>query len=558
MSFTRSLIYQPEVRMNFNSIKTKYGAVFFGLAGFFVLSIILNFSLISKTENGMTQLGQTFNLSISAVLNADRDLYQARVAELEAISSNSNTGAVNKAFQDYSENAQQAYDRMQKFAQLMVDYPETLNHMSKFRDSYRRWKDTSNQVFSLINSGQVEAAKELSEGNSLTYFEELREHYNTAGEAADNTSKRLSEDTLDYVGSTQTILTIISLLVVAATLAAGMLAPKAMSNALLELSQQLRGVNSGDGDLTRRIRSDRKDEVGTVANDLDDLLDGLSNLIKGIVNQSSGVITGVQQLNRGALKVQEISQLQTEKVDMIVTAVNEMSYAVKEVSQHASQTSNDIEEVNSLTDEGTRITHDAVEQMNRLSDSVQDAQSVISQLADNSQSIASVLDVIRGIAEQTNLLALNAAIEAARAGEQGRGFAVVADEVRTLASRTQESTQSIQEMIETLQTGVQQAVDSISKGSGLTEATVNLSQQTLTALENIGQACGRLSEVAIQTATATEEQSQVAEDISSNLTVLSDETKESFEVAQSNGVQANDTMGLATELSDSVTRFKLS
>jgi methyl-accepting chemotaxis protein len=235
-----------------------------------------------------------------------------------------------------------------------------------------------------------------------------------------------------------------------------------------------------------------------------------------------------------------------------------MSYAVKEVSQHASQTSNDIEEVNSLTDEGTRITHDAVEQMNRLSDSVQDAQSVISQLADNSQSIASVLDVIRGIAEQTNLLALNAAIEAARAGEQGRGFAVVADEVRTLASRTQESTQSIQEMIETLQTGVQQAVDSISKGSGLTEATVNLSQQTLTALENIGQACGRLSEVAIQTATATEEQSQVAEDISSNLTVLSDETKESFEVAQSNGVQANDTMGLATELSDSVTRFKLS
>ena len=544
--------------MNFNSIKTKYGAVFFGLAGFFILSLILNFSLISRTENGMTQLGQTFNLSISAVLNADRDLYQARVAELEAIAAGNNTNIVDSAYQDYNENAQQAFDRMQKFASLMADYPETLRHMAKFRDSYRRWKDSSEQVFSLVRSGQISEAQSLSRNDSLNYFEQLREHYNTAGEAADNTSKELSEDTLDYVSSTQAFLTIISLLVVDATIVAGVMAPKAMSNALLELSQQLKSVNSGDGDLTRRIRSTRKDEVGIVANDLDVLLDGLSELLRGIVNQSSGVITGVQHLNTGASKVQEISQLQTEKVDMIVTAVNEMSYAVKEVSQHASQTSNEIEEVNSLTTEGTRITHNAVEQMNRLSDSVQDAQDVISKLADNSQSIASVLDVIRGIAEQTNLLALNAAIEAARAGEQGRGFAVVADEVRTLASRTQESTQSIQDMIETLQTGVQQAVDSISKGSSLTEATVSLSQQTLDALENISQACDRVSEVAVQTATATEEQSQVAEDISTNLTVLSDETKESFEVAQSNGAQANDTMGLATELSNSVTRFKLS
>jgi methyl-accepting chemotaxis protein len=235
-----------------------------------------------------------------------------------------------------------------------------------------------------------------------------------------------------------------------------------------------------------------------------------------------------------------------------------MSYAIKEVASNASLTATEIDVVNTLATEGKTITNNAVHEMQQLSTTVNNAADVISRLSENSADIASVMDVIKGIADQTNLLALNAAIEAARAGEQGRGFAVVADEVRTLASRTQESTQSIQGMIEALQTGVEQAVTSISEGNSATESTVALSQQTLESLEKISEACSNVANVAAQTATATEEQSVVAEDISENLTVLADQTQANFNIAENNGNQANTTMALATELSNSVTRFKLS
>ena len=233
-----------------------------------------------------------------------------------------------------------------------------------------------------------------------------------------------------------------------------------------------------------------------------------------------------------------------------------MSFAIREVAQNAQMTANEVQEVDRLTEEGSKITTDAVNEIQSLSDSVGQAKVVITKLSENSSDIASVLDVIRGIADQTNLLALNAAIEAARAGEQGRGFAVVADEVRTLASKTQQSTQDIQKMIESLQTGVEEAVQSINIGSQATQSTVDLSQKTLEALGKIAEASQRVSDMSAQTATATEEQSQVAEDVNRNLTMLADKTKDNFVISEKNGEVSANAMMLTTKLSDSVTRFK--
>lgn len=505
----------------------------------------------------MTQIGQTFNLAISSVLNADRDLYQAQAAKLRLFQGGVEQSKIAVNRTDFEENANQALERMQQYQNLMSDYPDILAKLRPFKVAYDDWLSNARKVFQLVEQGATKQALLLSENDVAKKFEALREFYNIAGEDADKASSDLSRETIGSVNSTSLALMIFSIIIVGLTFAVGTLGPKSLSDLILALSKEIKSLNSGDGDLTRRINSKRNDEIGQLANDFDELISVLAGLIRSIIQQSSMVIDGVEKLDAGATSVQETSRQQTERVDSIVTAVNQMSYAVKEVAQNAVSTSSEIDEVNRLTKEGSDVTKTTVMEMEQLSGTIETASNVIGQLVENSNDIASVLDVIKSIAEQTNLLALNAAIEAARAGEQGRGFAVVADEVRSLASRTQESTQSIQEMIQSLQTGVEKAVKSINKGSAGTVTTAEKAKQALVSLDNISIACGKVSEMAAQTATATEEQSQVAQDISHNLTTLAGYTTANFDIATENGLQATETMEFATQLSSSVQRFKV-
>ena len=543
--------------MNINTIRFRYTLLFCGLGICLIVLVLMNNSLVSTTEASLVRFGSNFNPAISSVINADRDLYQAKVAELQIFDAGITPQQVDENFADYQENAKQAFDRFVKYKQLMSDYPDVINQLKGFDNSYNTWLNESTQVFTFIKNNQLSEAKAQSKGMSDSTFNDLREFYNIAGELADKKSTTVSKETISTVDNRILVLSIISGIIVILTFSIGIAAPKAMADALHNLSDKLKALNSGDGDLTRRINSTRKDEIGQVANDLDELIDGLAVLIKSIVEQSSQLISGVSELDSGAKEIKETSEQQLLSVEMIATAVNEMSYAIAEVAKNAQLTSTEIMEVNNLANEGTGITNEAVNEIQGLSVTVEEATAVILKLSENSQNIASVLDVIRGIAEQTNLLALNAAIEAARAGEQGRGFAVVADEVRTLASRTQQSTEDIHVMIEALKTGVDNAVTAIDKGNSATKTSVELSQKTLEALEKISEASNRVSDVAAQTATATEEQSQVSDDVSKNLTVMSDQTKVNHDVSDKNSHSAEATMSLATALSNSVTRFKL-
>lgn len=543
--------------MNFQSIRVRYTSLFCSVALIFVVFIILNSLLISKTKNALIKLGNTFNPAISNVINADRDLYQARVANLLSLDQN-NQSNLAKYKATFDENAQQALDRMNNYQKSMRDYPDIISSISGFQSSYNNWLSASNDIFTLIQNNNYAEAKIVSESRALNLFEDLREYYDKAGEAADKKSSFVSQQTIEHVESQQTTLTLISALIIIITLVIGFLGPKALSNALIELSNQIKKLNSGDGDLTRRINSKRQDEVGQVANDFDQLVSDLGGLIGTILDQSSKVITGVDSLNQGVGQVTIRNQQQSESVEVIVTAVNELSYGIKDVANNAQLTTTELDHVNKLTREGIEITNNSVKEIENLSVTIDDAANVIANLSEKSDEIASVVDTIRGIAEQTNLLALNAAIEAARAGEQGRGFAVVADEVRTLASRTQESTQNIQQIIESLHSGVKQAVSSINVGSDASKTTVELASGTLNALDEIATACQRVSDVALQTATATEEQSQVANDISENLTTLSESTGSSLGVSKENETLSSLTYNDANDLSKLVSRFKLS
>ena len=248
---------------------------------------------------------------------------------------------------------------------------------------------------------------------------------------------------------------------------------------------------------------------------------------------------------------------QKSQLSLVATAVNEMASTVQEVANNTTTAEQTARNAKDETATGLQVVNENIRITNTLSSEIKNAADVIQALKSDSEGIGSVLDVIRGVSEQTNLLALNAAIEAARAGEHGRGFAVVADEVRTLASKTQQSTVEIQEMIEKLQQGADSAVTVMAKGIDTIEASVQQATQTGESLKSISNSVNGISDINTQIASAIEEQSVVAEDINKNV-VLVDDLAHSSEEASNNIAAANQQLNqLAENLATQVSQFKI-
>ena len=535
-------------------IKAAFGLVLLTL---FILIIGgLNYIALDRLQGNTDTFAGTLMPAQGEVLNADRDLYQALTAQQQFLLAQGQGDKAASYKQDFTENTQQAWDRMQKFMTAMAPYPEVTGQLQNFSGLFNAWKGDALQVFTLVEQGKFAEAQALHDGLDGK-FSVLREQYNLAGELDEKlavTLRQASETMADSRQFWTLGLLIFSVLVGLALIYFG---PKLIIDSIQAVYLKVEDISRGEGDLVSRLPVTSEDELGKLARSFNRFLDQLQGLVRQLLGDVGSLGQSTGSLRQISLRVDNISESQRTQLASLVTAFNEISQAVHDISRHAQLTSEQTHLAQTSANQGMQLLNRNVEMNHQLSGSIQDAAKMVSQLADESEKITSVLDVIRGIAEQTNLLALNAAIEAARAGEQGRGFAVVADEVRTLASRTQRSTEDIQQMIASLKQGVQSAVQAMERGSSQMAETLGMADKTRNSLAEIQQMVTQVLDMNFQIASATEEQSSVMDEVNRSVSELNGLTEEAAALSGSVLQTGNDLDALAQQLSGRVRQFKV-
>ncbi|MDI3274431.1 methyl-accepting chemotaxis protein [Pseudomonas sp. AL03] len=342
-------------------------------------------------------------------------------------------------------------------------------------------------------------------------------------------------------------------------LAFGLLAAWAITRQIvIPLSQTLKVAERvAAGDLTQNLISERQDELGQLQRAMQSMTLGLRELIGGISNGVTQIASAAEELS--AVTEQTRAGVNSQKIetDQVATAMNEMTATVQEVARNAEEASEAAVAADQQAREGDKVVGEAIAQIERLAKEVGNSTEAMAHLKRESDKIGSVLDVIKSVAQQTNLLALNAAIEAARAGEAGRGFAVVADEVRSLAQRTQKSTEEIEELIVGLQTGTQQVATIMDNSRSLTDSSVELTRRAGGSLESITRTVSAIQSMNQQIAAAAEQQSAVAEEINRSVLNVRDVSEQTSAASEETAASSVELARLGTHLQTLVGRFKV-
>lgn len=318
------------------------------------------------------------------------------------------------------------------------------------------------------------------------------------------------------------------------------------------------GMNRiASGDLTARYSNAANDETGQLISAMKTMIEKLHGIVSNITGSTAQLSTSAEELAAITVETNDAFKRQQLQAEQVATAANEMSATVEEVARNTQMAAEASARASHEAMSGKKVVASTMESIDGLASEVEQAAQVINKLKTDSENIGVVLDVIKGIAEQTNLLALNAAIEAARAGEQGRGFAVVADEVRTLASRTQESTKEIQQMIERLQVGANEAVRTMEESRNRASASVEQAARAGTSLEAITDAVETINNMTTQIASAAEEQSTAAREIDRNVTSINQLIQQSAKGSEQTYVASEELAKLASTLQMLVSQFKM-
>ncbi|UOP13450.1 methyl-accepting chemotaxis protein [Pseudomonas palleroniana] len=507
-----------------------------------------------KREGARSQLGDTADNAVAKINEIEKALLQGdsvaqfnSVVDLSKLIQQSRFQVRGYTYSGKTEAEQPALDAidnaLKKINQLQGQLPEPYQanlqeagvSLQAYRAAVSQYRDA--QVASAAAMATMKAQGDILLGHS----EKL------------TTSQTAVRDT-DVVQAKQLLL-----LATVLALIFGIIAAMAITRQIvIPLNQTLKVAERvASGDLSHNLDSMRQDELGQLQRAMQSMTVGLRELIGGISDGVTQIASAAEQLS--AVTEQTSAGVNSQKVetDQVATAMNEMAATVQEVARNAEEASEAAVAADQQAREGDKVVSEAIDQIERLATEVGHSTTAMGDLKRESDKIGSVLDVIKSVAQQTNLLALNAAIEAARAGEAGRGFAVVADEVRSLAQRTQKSTEEIEELIVGLQSGTQQVASILDNSRGLTDSSVELTRRAGSALASITRTVSTIQAMNSQIATAAEQQSAVAEEINRSVLNVRDVSEQTSSASEETATSSAELARLGIYLQTLVGRFRV-